>query len=92
MGRVSRCIAAPVLGQTGLFIVFLLKGQQQKLGDRISGKLHIEQTNRGRNMVHVLPKAAIDIGRHRFVEVLTFDRLYRVYDLCTAKPKSGGTL
>src|SRR6266852_3203790 len=69
IGRTRRCIGAPVFGQTGLFIVFSLERQQQKLGHDISREFDVERAYLRRHVIDVLPNPMISVGGHRFEEV-----------------------
>ena len=52
MGRTPRRIGAPVVGQTGLVIVFLLERQQQKLGHDVRREFDIERPRLRWHVVH----------------------------------------
>jgi hypothetical protein len=49
-------MGAPVCGQTGLVMAFFLERQQQKLGDGVGGKLHVQNTRRRGDVIDVLIK------------------------------------
>src|SRR5271170_6985105 len=85
-GRTPRSMGAPVAGQTGLVILFLLKRQQQ-----IRGKLDVERADLRGHEVHVLPNPVIGIRGHGFVEMLALHRPDRRHNFGAPKPERGRT-